>query len=259
MVAGFAVHGREEDFRDIDVGRLSQIVARRLERALATLRSSRIRIPVYTPDSGAERVARSSLMGTSDFPARWRDQTVMEVGHGSGTDVFPGSAMLGLDGLSPDHGMVGRAVAPLAHVGWSQYMRHHVAVYTSERRAKAAAKDAFNRTFPRRRRRYPSRARITPGPVESLTLDSDVRARFRVKTYHMPAYRDHQPHDVTSSDTIAIIRRGRMVATFALAAKDVDVHLARRLVSKVVCKLERAERKLRSQPAPRLSHPRPSV
>jgi hypothetical protein len=247
IVAGFSVHGLGAGPSSVDVNSLAILVADRLERAAARLRPSRVQIPVYVPDRVADSVARAALMRIGDYPARWRDQRFAEFGRDSSTSVYPGSLTLQLDELRPAPGMVGRAVATQHHVGWSHYFQENVAVYSSERRAKTAARAATERTFTRRRRRIPpGHSRITAGDVEELRFGRDVRALFRVKTWHMAADKRHPAIDVTSSDTVAVIRRGRMVATYGLAAKGVNVATAQALVLKVIRKLERAERRLRA-------------
>ena len=75
-------------------------------------------------------------------------------------------------------------------------------------------------------------------------LDGDVHAVFRIKTWHRSADKSHPAIEVTSTDTAAVIRRGRMVVTYALAAKGEDVETAYKLLKMVVRKLERAERRL---------------
>ncbi len=245
VIGGFSVHGLGAAPSRLDVDALAAVMADRLERVAARLPASRVLIPVYKADPAATSVARAALMKVGDYPAPWRDRRYADFGRDSATAVYPGSLTLQLDELRPEPGMVGRAVAHEHHVGWSHYMQQSVAVYSSQLRARAAAHAASERSFTRRRRRVPpSHSRITTEDAEDLRLDRDVRAMFRVKTWHMPASKRHPSIDVTSSDTVAVIRRGRMVATFGLAAKGVDVVMAQSLLLKVVRRLERAERRL---------------
>jgi hypothetical protein len=184
-------------------------------------------------------------MRTSDHPGEWRDHAFAEYEPDSGTSVYPGSLLIQLDDLRPEPGMLGRAVAASHHVGWSHYMRHHAAVYRTERQARAAARSAIERSQPpANQRRSRRRGSVRATNLDAPALDRDVYAKFRVKTWRMPAGKNHTAMDVTSTDTLAVIRRGRMVATYACAAKGEDVETAHKLLKMVIRKLERADCRL---------------
>jgi hypothetical protein len=138
--------------------------------------------------------------------------------------------------------MVGRVALPSLHVGWSHYIGNYAAIYRSERQARSEALRAFERTLrssgarERRRRRGDVEYRQVGSPV----FDQDVHVASRIKRWRMQRTKSHPAMDIVSTDTIAVVRRGRMVVTYACAAKGEDVKTAHRLIAKVVRRVERA-------------------
>jgi len=245
MIAGFSVHGSGSGPDQVDVASLSRLVSERVERAAKSLGHSGIRIPVFSPEPLASAAAAAALTSIDDYPKRWRDQRFAEFGYDSGTAVLPGSLLLVLDDLRPEPGMIGRAAIPSLHVGWSHYTRHYAAVYKTETRAKRAARDAFERSqtyaaASARRRRL----KVVATNVDAPNLGPDVHARFRIKKVRWQAGTHHPAFDVESTDTLAVIRCGRMVATYACTAKGEDVKTAHELLGMIVRKLRRAERRV---------------
>jgi hypothetical protein len=242
MIGGLSIHFYSDREPPVDIAALSEVLADRLERAAPGARAGKA-IPVFHNGPGAARAARRALMRLSDFPARWRDHAVAEYGHDSGTSVSPGSWNIHLDGLWPPiPGMLGRAAEPSLHVGWSHYISNYAAVYRSERQAKQEASRAFEATLGRANQRQRRRRAgdIEYRDIEPPPFDKDVYVASRIKRWHTAGSKNHPAMDITSTDTLAVVRRGRMVVTYACAAKGEDVRTAHRLIAKVVRRVERA-------------------
>lgn len=244
MIAGFSMYFGGHPRAELNVEELAKLVAQRVERTAPTLRPSPITVPVFSPDPAAELVARSALSQIRDYPARWRRAADAEHGPDSGTAVYPGSLLRALDNLAPTRRMLGRAACVMLPVGWSHYIGHYIAIYRTERLARMEARRALQASLSAAESRHRRSQKITfvEGPV--IDDDPDIQAIFRTKRCRMGASRRLPAIDVTSTDALAVIRRGRMVATYACAAKGESYDTMQALVKMVVRRLERSEQML---------------
>ncbi len=265
MIAGIYVMNFAGQPETLDVAALSGLMIQRLEAAMALLPEAASAVPVFSPHAASEEAASAALTTAEDYPAAWSAPPIPEspitiepgggvvpvpIASGSGRMFIRSSSPnCSASQLAPAPGMLARAGTGLMRVGRDHYVWHYAAVFEHEDGARdAAAKvvEASKRCDEENASGRSPDADITWEPVSlGVTLSEVTYLSAGFQRWHIEGHAGFPALDDVTTTMLAVLRRGRLLATFELSVTGEDLSAARDALETAVAKLTRAEALLR--------------
>lgn len=259
MIAGFWVTQFLGGRATPDITALTELIAQRLEAAEASLPAAPEAVLVFSPDAASQKAASAALTKAGDYPAEWSaplPPVVIQPGSLS-VDLAPGGRMFlrsdspdcSASKLAPAPGMLARAGTGLMRVGRDHYVWHYAAVFERADDARDTARrviEASKRCGEENAASRSPDADIAWEPV-SLGVRADEVSYLAagVQRWRIEGHDRFAARDAVSTDVFAVLRRGRLVATFEFNATGDDLSAAQDAVRTAIARLGEGEALLR--------------